>query len=114
MLVLANVFMSTNPVNEASMYTFLNTLGVDVDYDKGIFGKVKDFINITMVKQNYIVLHTDPVSKEITYTWGARAERTISKHKILNFVSKVYGGKQPSSWESRYKDANQQFDGSKK
>ncbi|GJQ71220.1 putative melanoma-associated antigen [Trypoxylus dichotomus] len=110
MLILTNIFMSKNPVSEASLCMFLNTLGINPDYDKGIFGKIKDFVNITMVKQNYIVLQTDSISKEVTYIWGARAERTISKHKILNFVSKIYGDKQPSSWESQYQEANQQFD----
>lgn len=68
---------------------FLNALDISPEEEKGIFGKIKDFINTTMVKQNYIVLHTDQFSKEVTYKWGARAEATISKRKVLDFVAKV-------------------------
>lgn len=68
---------------------YLNTLGIDSDNNRGIFGKIKDFLNITLVKQGYLSLQTDPLSKEVTYEWGSRAEKTISKHKILEFVSKV-------------------------
>lgn len=73
----------------ASLCMFLNAVGINTDIDKGIFGKVMHFINVTMVRQNYIILQTGELLKGASYKWGSRAESTISKHKILEFVSKV-------------------------
>jgi len=108
MLILAHIFMSDDSVNENSLYNFLQSLGIDVERRHKIFGSVKEHIT-TLKNKKYINMETDPLSKKISFSWGDRAEREISKHEMLKFVCKMYKPTMmPSSWISQYKAANDQ------
>lgn len=70
-----------------SLYGFLRALNIDPDKKHETFGNVKDFINVTMVKQKYLEVYTD--KNQHTYSWGVRSEAEISKHELLQFVADV-------------------------
>lgn len=67
----------------------MNNLSIDVEKKHEVFGNVKDFVNSRMVKQKYLDLQVENNPKRIMYSWGARAEKTVSKHELLKFVAKV-------------------------
>ncbi|KAJ8984458.1 hypothetical protein NQ317_012524 [Molorchus minor] len=50
----------------------------------------------------------DQISKKITYSWGPRSEKEISKQEVLKFVCKVYKDRLPNSWVNQHKMAQQQ------
>lgn len=72
-----------------SLYTFLKYLCIDVERKHVLFGDVKDFIHNTMVKQKYLTVETDKQNSKNSFSWGPRAECSISKHKVLEFACKV-------------------------
>lgn len=109
----------------ASLNAFLKSLNIDPDRKHSVFGNVKDFIHVTMVKQKYIVIAID--QKRLMYSWGIRAEKEISKHELLKFVAKVhqfdlynnvvpaklsclqmYKDREPKSWRTQFEVANEQ------
>lgn len=73
----------------ASLYAFLSNLSIDVEKKHEVFGNIKDFINNSMVKQKYLDVQVENTPKRIMYSWGARAEKSVSKHELLKFVAKV-------------------------
>lgn len=73
----------------ASMYSFLKALKIDVEKKHELFGNVKEFIFSNLKNKKYIEIVPDPISKKVTFSWGPRSEKEISKHEILSFVCKV-------------------------
>lgn len=71
------------------MYSFLEAFGIDIDRKHDLFGNVREYIFHTLKAKKYIELQTDPDTKKISFSWGPRSEKEISKHDILNFVCKV-------------------------
>lgn len=60
-----------------------------------MFGNVKDFIAVTMVKQKYLNTELEDVTKKVLYSWGPKADHEISKHSLLKFICTVsctFGG----------------------
>lgn len=66
------------------------SLGIDPEKKHEIFGNVKDYISVTMVKRKYLDMKMEGELKKVSFTWGVKAEKEISKHELLNFVTKVY------------------------
>nr|XP_023026237.1 non-structural maintenance of chromosomes element 3 homolog [Leptinotarsa decemlineata] len=108
MLVLSHIFMSNNSVSETSLYSFLNSLKIDVERKHEIFGNVKDYITNTMKNKKYLNVEMDQFSKKTSFSWGTRAEKEISKHDILKFVCKIYRDRLPNSWVNQFKVASEQ------
>lgn len=108
MLVLSHVFMSGESVSQVSLFQFLRSIGIDMDKKHWTFGNIKDCITTTLIKQKYLTSESDPNNKSIIYHWGPRAEQEVSKHSLLNFVSKMYLNRVPKSWKSQFEAAQAQ------
>ncbi|CAG9766593.1 unnamed protein product [Ceutorhynchus assimilis] len=106
-LILSHILMSNNEVTDVSLYSFLKSVGIDVDLRHPIFGQVKESIK-TLIKQQYLIHEINNISKREIYKWGLRAEKEISKHKILEFVCKMYKDRKVEDWTSQYQDAEEQ------
>ncbi|KAK5641740.1 hypothetical protein RI129_010287 [Pyrocoelia pectoralis] len=109
MIILAHIFMCGDNSTEASLFSFLNSLNIDVEENHEIFGNVKTFIKTTMVNQKFLQVENDNVTKRQIYTWGPRAEHEVSKHELLKFVCKIYKDRTPKSWPSQLDSAAKQF-----
>jgi hypothetical protein len=107
LLILSHIFMSNFPITEAALYTFLKHFQIDPNVRHPLFGPVNDYIANVLVKQKYLQMDTDPISKKVTFSWGVRAEKEISKHEILKFVCKMQE-RQPKSWTNQYRVADEQ------
>lgn len=110
----------------ASLFSFLKSLLIDPDQKHEVFGDVKEYITVTLVKQHYIHVEKDDISQQISYSWGERAEKEISKMEILELVCKVrifqiidyiliinfsyqiFGNNNSKSWVTQYKEAKDQ------
>ncbi|CAG9856800.1 unnamed protein product [Phyllotreta striolata] len=112
MLVLSHIFMSNNSVGENSMYQFLLKLGIDVERKHEVFGNVKEFILVKMKNDKYLNIEKNTLTNDLTFSWGAKAEKEISKHKILKFVCTMHNNatskNKPSSWVTQHEAANTQ------
>ncbi|XP_045478037.1 non-structural maintenance of chromosomes element 3 homolog [Harmonia axyridis] len=108
LLILTHIYMSSNVVSQASLYSFLRSLHIDPERRHEIFGDVKEYITVNLVKQHYLTIEKDPTSQEISYSWGDRAEKEISKMEILDLVCKVIKGINPKSWSTLYETAMNQ------
>ncbi|XP_066246691.1 melanoma-associated antigen D2 [Euwallacea similis] len=108
LLVLSHIFMSNNNVSDTSLYAFLNNCGIDVTLKHPLFGQVKDYINKVMVKEQYLIVEIDSITKKSIFKWGMRAEKEISKMAVLNFVCEMYKNKQPEKWVEQHKAAKEQ------
>jgi hypothetical protein len=112
--VLAVIFMSDGEVKEDVMWSFLTTLGFNVD-DKNplpeIGVPIRELVTSVWVKQLYLQ-YQRVTANEITehyFSWGFRAKRQFSKTLLLKFVCKVFGGGMtPSSWKLLNIEAQQQ------
>ncbi|XP_066150975.1 melanoma-associated antigen D2 [Euwallacea fornicatus] len=108
LLVLSHIFMSNNTVSDSSLYAFLKDCGIDVTLKHPLFGQVKDYINKVMVKEQYVLVEIDDITKRTTFKWGIRAEKEISKMAVLDFVCQMYKNRQPENWVKQYKMAKEQ------
>ena len=73
----------------ASVYSFLKSFGIDVNIRHPLFGLIKDYITNVLIKQKFLSVETDPITKKTLFSWGIRAETEINKHELLKFVCKV-------------------------
>lgn len=71
------------------MYSFLSSFKIDTEKKHELFGNVKEYIFNTLKSKKYIDIETDQITKKVTFSWGPRSEKEISKHEILKFVCKV-------------------------
>lgn len=71
------------------MYSFLKSFKIDIERKHDLFGNVREYIFNTLKSKKYIDIETDSLSKKVTFSWGSRAEKEISKHEILSLVCKV-------------------------
>ncbi|KAF5291465.1 hypothetical protein FQR65_LT01777 [Abscondita terminalis] len=109
MIVLTHIFMSNNSTTQNSLFSFLELIQIDPEVRHPIFGNVKKYISELMVPQKYLTMKTDEITRQVTYSWGPRAEREISKHELLKFVCKIYKDRTPKSWTNQFQVANNQF-----
>ncbi|XP_076262140.1 non-structural maintenance of chromosomes element 3 homolog [Rhynchophorus ferrugineus] len=109
LLILSHIFMTNAPVSDKSLYSFLKSLDIDVEVEHPFFGKVKEYIRETLIKNYYLHCEFDEKTKIQTFQWGIRAEIEISKMKVLQFVCEMYGNKQPKDWPEHYRAAENQF-----
>ncbi|KAF7267441.1 hypothetical protein GWI33_019332 [Rhynchophorus ferrugineus] len=100
---------SYETVSDKSLYSFLKSLDIDVEVEHPFFGKVKEYIRETLIKNYYLHCEFDDKTKIQTFQWGIRAEIEISKMKVLQFVCEMYGNKQPKDWPEHYRAAENQF-----
>jgi len=103
-IVLSLVFMNEHSISEVSLWHTLEKFGLRKDQEHEVFGNVEKLLNTDFVKQNYLertkVQGADgPIWH---YDFGARSLKEISKRKILEFVSEVYGVNDISDWKSQY------------
>ncbi|XP_060678969.1 necdin-like 2, partial [Hemiscyllium ocellatum] len=88
----------------------LKKLRIDPSERHEDFGDVKKVIAEEFVKQKYLeyqrVPHTDPAEYE--FRWGPRAMKETSKSKVLEFVAKMHSDKDPKTWLTQYKEAQQE------
>ncbi|NP_001016930.1 NSE3 homolog, SMC5-SMC6 complex component [Xenopus tropicalis] len=109
MVILSLIFMKGNTAKESAVWEMLRRLRIEPAEKHSDFGDVKKLITEEFVKQKYLeyskVLHTDPVEYE--FRWGQRAFKETSKMQVLEFVSKIQQ-KDPKSWTTQYKDAQEQ------
>ncbi|KAJ8922641.1 hypothetical protein NQ315_007673 [Exocentrus adspersus] len=108
LIILSHIFMSNDSVSEVSLYSFLKSLDIDVERRHVLFGNVKDYIHHTLKNKKYLKIEMDQMSKRVSFSWGVRAEKEISKHEILKFVCKMYKDRLPNNWVSQYKVAEEQ------
>ncbi|KAF7265205.1 hypothetical protein GWI33_001291 [Rhynchophorus ferrugineus] len=100
--------MTNTPISDKSLYSFLKSLDIDVEVEHPFFGKVKEYIRETLIKNYYLHCEFDDKMKIQTFQWGIRAEIEISKMKvIINLL--MYGNKQPKDWPEQYRAAQNQF-----
>ncbi|KAM4664385.1 non-structural maintenance of chromosomes element 3 homolog isoform 1-T2 [Discoglossus pictus] len=108
-VILSLIFMKGNTAKESAIWETLRRLRIEPGDKTSEFGDVKKLLTDEFVKQKYLeylrIPHTDPVEYE--FQWGPRALKEISKMKILEFVSKIQQ-KDPQSWASQYKEAQEE------
>ncbi|XP_018565249.1 non-structural maintenance of chromosomes element 3 homolog [Anoplophora glabripennis] len=108
LLILSHIFMSNSVVSDVSLYAFLKSLNIDTERRHDIFGNVKDYIHHSLKNKKYLNIEMDQISKKVSFSWGTRAEKEISKHEILKFVCKMYNDRLPNSWINQFKVAEEQ------
>jgi len=108
LLILSHIFMANLVVSDVSLYGFLKSVGIDVDLRHDLFGNVKEYINKTLTKKQYLIIEIDSISRRQTFKWGLRAEKEVSKKAILEFVCKMYRDRQPKQWVNQFQIASEQ------
>ncbi|TRY59751.1 hypothetical protein DNTS_017288 [Danionella cerebrum] len=90
-VLLAVVFMKGGVVKESLAWSTLKKLRLDPGAKHEEFGDVKKVVTEEFVRQKYLeytkVPHTEPVEYELR--WGPRAEKEVSKLKLIEFVAEV-------------------------
>ncbi|XP_066528160.1 necdin-like 2 [Hoplias malabaricus] len=105
-VILSVVFMKGGTVKENVVWNTLKKLRVDVGEKHEDFGDVKKVVTDEFVRQRYLeyvrIPHTEPLEFEIR--WGQRAEKEVSKMKLLEFIGELHN-QEPQSWTQQYKEA---------
>ncbi|XP_012682896.1 necdin-like 2 [Clupea harengus] len=104
--ILSVIFMKGGVVKEALVWNFMKKLRVDPGERHDLFGDVKKLVTDEFVRQKYLEIaripHTDPV--EFEFRWGVRAEKEVSKKKLLEIVGELFD-QDPHSWTQQYREA---------
>ncbi|XP_036448200.1 necdin-like 2 [Colossoma macropomum] len=105
-VILSIIFMKGGTVKENVVWNTLKKLRVDVGEKHEDFGDVKKVIIDEFVRQKYLeyvrIPHTDPL--EFEFRWGQRAEKEVSKMKMLEFIGELHN-QEPQSWTQQYREA---------
>ncbi|XP_015177526.1 PREDICTED: melanoma-associated antigen G1-like [Polistes dominula] len=106
-IILCHIFMYEDACTEENLWDFLTRLKIikEDNFQHPYFGDVKKLVTVDFVAQQYLekkVLNKGD-SEKYEYKWGPRAENEVSYRDILEFVSKVYGGRSLNSWPLQYK-----------
>jgi len=118
MPILGLIFMSGNSVDDATLWHFLDKLGLGKEEPHFTFGSLEKFLKQEMSKEGYLqwtkIPNTDPA--QFSVTWGSRAEKEVSKMDCLKFVCEVYSHKSevvvsPKDWQVQYKEATANGEG---
>ncbi|XP_061076570.1 non-structural maintenance of chromosomes element 3 homolog [Conger conger] len=105
-VILSIIFMKGGVVKESVVWNTLKKLRVEPGGKHEVFGDVKRLITEEFVRQKNLeyvrIPHTDPPEHE--FHWGMRAEKEVSKMKMLQFVSQLHD-QEPQTWSQQYKEA---------
>ncbi|XP_065645018.1 non-structural maintenance of chromosomes element 3 homolog isoform X2 [Hydra vulgaris] len=106
MVIISMIYMNEGVLSEASLWYCLKKLGIEKNRQHRLFGDVDKLIQMEFVKQNYLERKKQTITEGslIQYHIGPRTSVEISKRKILQFVSKVYGVESIKSWKVQYQD----------
>ncbi|XP_072051104.1 non-structural maintenance of chromosomes element 3 homolog [Amphiura filiformis] len=107
-IVLGLIFMQGGVVNEAVLWHFLGKLGIDGDEkNHDIFGDVKKLLTQEFTRQLYLEYTRIPNSEPPVYEfrWGQRSNASVSKMRILKFISETIFNMEPSVWLSQWQEA---------
>lgn len=104
LLVSSIVFMNEGALTEISLWHFLGKFGVLKDSEHDVFGSAEKLISQEFVKQNYLERQKVQGAEGPTwqYNLGPRLSQELSKRKILEFVSEVYGVGSIKDWKTHY------------
>ncbi|MBN3300958.1 necdin-like 2 [Amia ocellicauda] len=105
-VILGIIFMKGGVVKEAVIWNTLKKLRIDQGEKHEDFGDIKKLLTEEFVRQKYLeynrIPHTEP--QEFEFHWGLRAEKEVSKLKVLNFIAQLHD-QQPQTWASQHKEA---------
>lgn len=105
-IILSVIFMKGGAVKENVVWNTLKKLRVDVGEKHEEFGDVKKVVTDEFVRQKYLeylrIPHTEPLEHE--FRWGQRAEKEVSKMKVLEFVGELHS-QEPQTWTQQYREA---------
>ncbi|XP_076874863.1 necdin-like 2 [Brachyhypopomus gauderio] len=106
-VILSLAFMKGGTVKEHLVWNTLKKLRVDVGVKHEEFGDVKKLVTDEFVRQKYLeyvrIPHTEPLEHE--FRWGPRAEKEVSKMKVLQFLGELHS-EEPQTWTQQYREAN--------
>ncbi|XP_039527265.1 necdin-like 2 [Pimephales promelas] len=106
-VILSIVFMKGGVIKENLVWNTLKKLRVDPGEKHDEFGDVKKVVTDEFVRQKYLeyvkIPHTEPV--EFEFRWGLRAEKEVSKLKMLEFVGELFE-QDPQSWTQQFREAS--------
>uniref|UniRef100_A0A8C1M2A3 Necdin-like 2 n=3 Tax=Cyprinus carpio TaxID=7962 RepID=A0A8C1M2A3_CYPCA len=106
-VILSVIFMKGGVIKENLVWNTLKKLRVDPGEKHDEFGDVKKVVTDEFVRQKYLeyvkIPHTEPVEYE--FRWGLRAEKEVSKLKLLEFVGELFG-QDPQSWTQQFREAS--------
>uniref|UniRef100_A0A3Q1G8I7 Necdin-like 2 n=1 Tax=Acanthochromis polyacanthus TaxID=80966 RepID=A0A3Q1G8I7_9TELE len=106
-VILSVIFMKGGVVRENVIWNLLKKLRVDPGEKHEDFGDVKKVVTDEFVRQRYLefvrIPHTEPVEHELR--WGQRAEKEVSKTKILDVMGELHE-RDPQSWSQQYREAH--------
>lgn len=106
-IILSVIFMKRGVVKEGLIWNTLKKLRVDPGEKHEEFGDVKKLVTDEFVRQKYLeyvrVPHTEPIEYE--FRWGLRAEKEVSKAKILEFMGELHE-QDPQTWSQQYREAH--------
>ncbi|KAK9953877.1 hypothetical protein ABG768_015997 [Culter alburnus] len=106
-VILSVIFMKGGVIKENLVWNTLKKLRVDPGEKHDEFGDVKKVVTDEFVRQKYLeyvkIPHTEPVEYE--FRWGLRAEKEVSKLKILEFVGELFE-QDPQSWTQQFREAS--------
>ncbi|XP_043080211.1 necdin-like 2 [Puntigrus tetrazona] len=107
LVILSVVFMKGGVIKENLVWNTLKKLRVDPGEKHDQFGDIKKVVTDEFVRQKYLeyvkIPHTDPV--EFEFRWGLRAEKEVSKLKLLEFVGELFD-QDPQSWTQQFREAS--------
>lgn len=112
MPILGLIFMSGNSIDDATLWHFLEKLGLSKEEFHPTFGPLEKFLKQEMSKEGYLtwtkIANVDPA--QFSIEWGGRAEKEVSKMDCLQFVCDIYSHKSevqvsPKDWQVQYKEA---------
>lgn len=106
-VILGVIFMKGGTIKENLVWNTLKKLRVDLGEKHDEFGDVKKVVTEEFVRQKYLeygkIPHTEPVEYE--FRWGLRAEKEVSKLKLLEFVGEIFD-QDPQSWTQQFREAS--------
>lgn len=106
-VILSVIFMKGGVIKENLVWNTLKKLRVDPGEKHEEFGDVKKVVTDEFVRQKYLeyvkIPHTEPVEYE--FRWGLRAEKEVSKLKLLKFVGELFD-QDPQSWTQQFREAS--------
>lgn len=105
-IILAHIFMCEESCGEESLWDFLRRLDIvkEDSFQHEYFGDVKQLITVDFISQHYLekVTLSKGDNAKYEYKWGPRAEHEVTRRDVLEFMSKVYGGRPIKSWMQQY------------
>ncbi|KAK2885964.1 hypothetical protein Q8A67_016801 [Cirrhinus molitorella] len=106
-VILSVIFMKGGVIKENLVWNTLKKLRVDPGEKHDNFGDIKKVVTDEFVRQKYVeyvkIPHTEPV--ECEFRWGLRAEKEVSKLKLLEFVGELFD-QDPQSWTQQFREAS--------